>query len=415
MAHRNVLLITAGLPALVTETIWALAHPSLSGARRRFEVGEVLVCTTSSARGSMEAVLCDRGGPLDALCKEIGIPPLAHSKRIAIEGLVDASGPLTREQAIEFGDGITQHVLRYTLDPDVVLHLSNCGGLNPMRPLAQTAMNLFGRLGDEISYTNVSREFERCADFFWPSAHYPPACRDPKTGESLAAGEVVLANGQRRRASEARIELVSYPFVRQRTRVSPALSNRQKVYSAWLRENELLQDIDQPTLVLDLARRTARFGDLDPLVFKDTRAFALYWVLAVWARLRLKGPREGRLRPTALELGKAAGEQATFGWKTTPRDLYGFVYQAATRDMIDGPARQELAAALRDPRQAAELQPPKKMADIRSRLEDEIEGWIITPELAVRLGVSPESKAKSIGIDLRPEQIELVPPIHEVA
>lgn len=421
MPH-DVLIITAGLnAAVVTETIWALAHPDRSGAAGRFVPTEVIVCTTEGGKKELERSL---PVPIDELCKELGIVPLARERRVRIEALVDARTTMTGEQAARFGDAMIRIVQKHTATDATRVHVSTTGGLNPMRQLAQTALSLLGRMGDELSYTVVSRDYENHPDFYWPSDHYPPA-RD-----GLKAGELLLRDSRVVRARDADIQLVGVPYLRQRARLPRELLKRAgSVHAGLVAEANALAEIDSCRLTLDVRDRTVRFAEMEPLEL-DAELFALYWVMAAWAKMRHAGagdptarrPTGGRgwLLRRALQEPEDQALRRKHGWPVSPLELHSYIWSGAKAyEHGDMPPWEELAT-LGKIAKRTELNSSgdrrsrghaKSREPTRRKLFQALQAWAMTPELAARLGAPHDftRETLAIGISLNPDQIHLLP------
>jgi len=213
--HETILLAVLGQsPAVLTETLWALAAENPPTLPDR-----IIVLTTAIGR----RILLDRlfasaaGAPTlwshfrSTLLHQAG----PHPGRLRFGTTSDDIRVLTRfdpdtGQTIELDDIRTvqenEAVADFLLDqirglvenPDLRLILSLAGGRKTMGVLLYAAMSLLGRATDRITHVLVDEPYESLRDF-----HYPA---QPQQRLRTTDGREVLA-------SEARITLADLPFV----------------------------------------------------------------------------------------------------------------------------------------------------------------------------------------------------------
>jgi CRISPR-associated protein (TIGR02584 family) len=228
-----VLLAVTGMsPAVLTETVWALAHETPPIIPDR-----VFVLTTISGRQAIERELLlpvpDREGwtrwqvlredilsRLDPACSPaaddrlILEPPrviTAPNPRTGqSDWLEDLRTPAQNEAAANF---ILEEVRRIVENRDTRLIASLAGGRKTMGALLYAALTLLGRETDRLTHVLVNDPFEDARlrpRFYFPSgkpiAHHLPA------GDGAESREFS--------SDEARIELADVPFVRLRNRFS---------------------------------------------------------------------------------------------------------------------------------------------------------------------------------------------------
>ncbi|TAJ42772.1 MAG: TIGR02584 family CRISPR-associated protein [Reyranella sp.] len=381
---RNVLIVTAGLaPAVVTETVWALLQPR---EQPRFVPDEIVICTTARAAPLFKRELCREHGRLDELCKDLGVPPLSAICRV--EPLPGADDIRSAEDATLFADAMTRLVRDYTSEPSTRIHMSIAGGRKTMSFHAGVAMCMFGRIGDEISHVLVRpAELEQCDGFFWPTS-YPSKATHRHT-KAVYSG----------RYPDAQVDLNMMPYIRTRSHTPASLlTSGASSYSDYVAELNALAE--GGVLRLDLEQRTITYAGLKPLHL-NAQHFALYWVMAVWAKKQVAGASAGDqvgVDHHGWLIKKALDDPETYRkrykWPINPRELYNEIYLGAT-------------GADSDNRKV-------DFAQARTRLIDELQNWVTTPELADRLGAPQDRflRTRSMGLKVTPDQIVLVPEIY---
>ncbi len=165
---RRVLIVTGGMsPAIVTETVWALAR-----RKPPFWPDRMFVVVTAGALERCRSSLLGSKGKLALLSREIGQPSLAGRTEIIGTDCVDIR---SEADSITFGNAVCEVVQCETRDEEAVVHLSLAGGRKTMSFHGGAAMTLFGRPQDELSHVLVhppSLE-QKDADFWWPGHNKP--------------------------------------------------------------------------------------------------------------------------------------------------------------------------------------------------------------------------------------------------
>ncbi len=209
-----VLLAVTGLsPAILTETVWALARenpPCLPG--------RVIVLTTQVGARCMEAALFsplpEFGGATawEALRKSLGAGPgqlIAEPPRVIAQPdpvsgrtlpLDDIQSHADNETAATF---ILETVRGLVENPDHRLIASIAGGRKTMGALLHAALTLIGRENDRITHVLVPPPYDSLPGFLFPD----------QPGGALAARD-----GSLHAPAEARITLADVPFVPLRNR-----------------------------------------------------------------------------------------------------------------------------------------------------------------------------------------------------
>ena len=237
---KNVMLSVLGLsPQVLTEAVYAL----FSQGRH---VDEIHVVTTRTGRDGVHAGLLASGqGEFYKFLDEYGI--VRDSVRFPPENI----HVLRDENGYELEDIITPEdnellvkkcmelAWKLTSRPDQSVFFMIAGGRKTMSASLALAAQFYGRPCDRIYHVLVSPEFENCRDFYFP----PRKSRLVRTVD--AKGKTLY-----RDTRDARIWLVSMPFVSVRERLSDSDLNSpadpEKLLMSLIRDNP-------PRLMVDLA------------------------------------------------------------------------------------------------------------------------------------------------------------------
>lgn len=221
-APRTTLLAITGMsPAVLTETVWALARPA-KGAEAIIP-DEVVALTTAAGARCIDEQL---GQPMDAhagrsvwqgLREEILGRAANDDPRLGLGlTIIDRSDPKTgrrrplddiRSQAdnLAAADFILNQVKSHVTSDDTRLIASLAGGRKTMSALLHAAVTHLGRPQDRIVHILVSEPFDNprlSPRFFYP-------------GQPDASLEL---DGKRHEASSARLDLADVPFAPMRER-----------------------------------------------------------------------------------------------------------------------------------------------------------------------------------------------------
>jgi CRISPR-associated protein (TIGR02584 family) len=219
-----VLLAVTGMsPAILTETIWALANE-----QPPIIPDKIRVITTGTGKACIERELFtpspDYGGasPWDALRAlvlqgkqesdhrlfrdEIRTIMKPDAKSGTYKPLDDIRSAQDNEAAADF---LLDEVRRITENPDTTLIASMAGGRKTLGALLYACVSLIGRTQDRLTHVLVTEPFdnpELSPRFYFPKQpHTAHQIRDPKTDKV-----------RKFKSTEARVELVDVPFVRLR-------------------------------------------------------------------------------------------------------------------------------------------------------------------------------------------------------
>lgn len=225
---ETVLLAVSGMsPAVITETVWALAHEAPPVI-----VDRVIVVTTLPGKAAIERELFDPaeqfGGRCvwDALRDSLEREGVRLGKRLRFGAtgddirimtapigagarsaeLSDLRNPSENAAAADF---ILEQVRSITENPDTVLVASIAGGRKTMGALLYASLSLLGRTKDRLTHVLVAEPFERPA--LTPRFYFP---RRPSVEHRLRDHSGAV--GSKHSSSDARPELADVPFVRLR-------------------------------------------------------------------------------------------------------------------------------------------------------------------------------------------------------
>lgn len=215
---KTTLIAVSGMsPAILTETVWALAHET-----PLVVPDEVVVITTSRGVCDIEELLLTPldvwGGETVWSCLRRDIFALAKlpqkSARLQLATRVielpdaatgvkrKASDLRSREDNDSAADFIVQVLAPYADAEDNRVIASIAGGRKTMGALLYAAMSLLGKEGDRVTHVLVSEPFENCRSFFYPGQPVQALEARPY-GQSPTSIQ----------AADAAIELADIPFV----------------------------------------------------------------------------------------------------------------------------------------------------------------------------------------------------------
>ena len=211
---KIVLVIGMGTsPAVMTETVWALAHQS-----EPVVPDEVVVITTKSGKDALRTAIMSGASSVwnrlkTALAKEkIAIDGKLVFGDTSIRVIPDADGNeasdlRTGADNLRAADFMLGELRKYTADSATTILCSIAGGRKTMSALLFSCMSLLGREDDKVYHVLIPPEYE-CGmnpPFFFPEKAVKH--------ELLSRGQ---PNGKRVSSSKIGIELFEVPFVRMR-------------------------------------------------------------------------------------------------------------------------------------------------------------------------------------------------------
>lgn len=210
MSADNRTILIAGMgtsPAVLTETVWALAHHE-----KPVVPDEIVVFITKNGKTLLKKELFDNGvwtDMLKCLAREgIDIDGKLIFGETSIRSIPDARGNeiddlRTGDDNLRAADFMLGELRKYTEDNGTELHVSIAGGRKTMSALLLSCMTLLGREDDKVYHVLLPQEFEGGTT---PVFYYPKRgmrFKSRVTGKSYSGGKV-------------KCELFEVPFVRMR-------------------------------------------------------------------------------------------------------------------------------------------------------------------------------------------------------
>lgn len=221
--NREIVLVavTGMSPAVLTETVWALAHPEDSDAKEPIIPHRVVVLTTAIGRREISDALFTpnpRFGnktvweTLREQLEKEGLP-VKDRLRFGTTGddirvftksesntnrsieLDDIRTPEDNEAAADF---ILDHLRAFVEDPDKIVIGSLAGGRKTMSALIYACFSLIGRDSDRLTHVLVNEPFDQLREFFFPAQ---------------PGGVLTHRDGGKFDPADARIQLADIPFV----------------------------------------------------------------------------------------------------------------------------------------------------------------------------------------------------------
>ena len=291
---RTILLVTVGTsPAVITETVWALAHPSKKGVERVVP-DEIVVLTTIRGKKVIQSQLfgVDRVWErLVATLKKEGLPVAGRLS------FGEASIRILDHDKV-FLEDFLDEVTRFTETAGTRLLASIAGGRKTMGALLLSCMCLRGREQDRVLHILVNEPYESRLDppFFFPEAKKNHAFIDPSTGQKILL-----------RSRDAHLDLVDLPFVKMRGWYQDKFKELPPRYSDLVRAAQSSgpsATIQKPMLRFDFAHGALSIGDV-PLRLSATEFAALSLDL-------LRAP--GSLLAALPAAHVAARKDRQYGW-----------------------------------------------------------------------------------------------------
>ena len=278
-AYRNsdevVLVSLCGMsPAVITETVWALAHekPPILPTR-------VVVITTGQGRESLRREILASGVWRD-LRKHLGAKPNqllfgdsgdsvrllpSQDKESELEDILSA------DDSAAVGNFILETLRQFTENADTRVIFSIAGGRKTMSALGALAMTLLGREQDRLCHVLVNPPFDSPA--LQPRFHYP------------MRGQVHCLDQQRHPSRSAVITLHYIPFPRAR---DIFLREYDRLPGSFMDTVEMANRAlavaqELPTVLLDPARCQCEVAG-EAVVFSPPE-FLLFWRLCLGVKL----------------------------------------------------------------------------------------------------------------------------------
>lgn len=209
-AERIVLVVGMGTtPAVLTETVWALAHQEHSVIP-----DEIVVLCAASARDILiRTLLSDRPNVWDDVVGSLAAEGYGVEGRLvfgktSVMVIPDGNGDelwdlRSGEDNLRAADFMLRVIRQYTESPDTVVLASIAGGRKTMSALLFSCMSLLGREQDRVYHVLPPEGLEGGTE---------PPLFFPKKGTTYRS----LRTGRKIRGERIRSELFEVPFVRMR-------------------------------------------------------------------------------------------------------------------------------------------------------------------------------------------------------
>jgi CRISPR-associated protein (TIGR02584 family) len=253
--------VTGLSPAIVTETVWALAQekPRILPQRVIFittGIGAVKIREQlhtplpafdgQTAWQALRTALKAKDHEL--IAEEPRLISRANKKTGTLDTLADIQTPEENDIAASF---ILEEVRRVTMNPDTPLIASIAGGRKTMGALLHAAVTLLGRETDRLTHVLVSPPYETMPGFFFPDQP-GPALKDREGKEHAPA--------------QARVQLADVPFVPLRNRFDD-LREIPGSFSGMVRKwsKTLKADAARPVLIEISYRKKTLWVDDQPV------------------------------------------------------------------------------------------------------------------------------------------------------
>lgn len=207
--HKRIILVSVmGIsPAVLTNTVWGLAHQKPS-----IVPDEIVVFITKRGKEILPQKLFDEG-IWNAMRSNLKREKIEVEGKLifgatSIRAIPDAEGNeiedlRTGEDNLRAADFMLAQLRQYTEDSGVELHVSIAGGRKTMSALLFSCMTLLGRENDKVYHVLLPSEFEGGTE---------PAFYFPKKGEKYKS----RLTGKSYPGAKVQSELFEVPFVRMR-------------------------------------------------------------------------------------------------------------------------------------------------------------------------------------------------------
>lgn len=394
---KNVVVTVLGLsPAVVTETLWALAHRTRNGKPDPFHADEIHILTTARGMAMIEQRLAGDHGAVARFAADYGLkPPVLHP--VAVR---DDQGTLlpdirTGADSVRLADTAVDLVAALTDDDHVRVHASMAGGRKTMSFFMGYVLSLFGRERDELSHVLLLDDrFERCPDFYYPT----PAPRTLSYVDRATNRTVTLD------AAGARLDLCPIPFVRLGDYL-PARDRERLRHGSFADVVALIEELlAPPTLTFNDRTREVQAGRRRFQL--PHREYAMYRLLAEVAKDEEAGAGRDGIGPDHRGWLAAAGFSA-MGDSAVNRFLAIYDRVCGIESQVNAKFRTALAKS----EQVGPETVINTFSQIRSKLDKALEEALPEPALRRRFAVTREkAKPSRFGLTLAPEQIRFLEP-----
>lgn len=272
--YETILLAGIGMsPAILTETVWSLAHQ-----KGPILPDKIVVVTTAPGRKAMEESLFDNSewNNMVAELNRKGIRTEGmlkfgeaqdHIRLLpAASGVNNIEDITTPEESVASADFIMQTLREFTENPETRVIASIAGGRKTMSALMMSCMSLLGREQDRVCHVLVNAPYDRPdmdPPFYFPQKGVKHKCSG-KTYNSL----------------NAQLQLIDIPFVRMRGWYEQKYRDIPASYSTLVRRFSGItpRPINYPNVTVDM--RNGEFKMDEKTVPLSPLEFALVATLA---------------------------------------------------------------------------------------------------------------------------------------
>ena len=237
---RKVLIVTMGSsPAVLTETVWALAH-----LKKQIVPDEIVVLSARNSVDKMKRDLLEGSNSvwirlLSALRKDkICTDGKLVFGPMSIHVIPDASKNemwdlRSAEDNLLAADFMMQEIRKYSESPDVEIIASIAGGRKTMSALLLSCMSLLGRDEDKVVHVLLPEELEGGSE---PPFYFP----------QKGVVHVSRRTGKKYKGDKLRSELFEVPFVRMRGWYQEKFKTNPPTYLSLVRK---IQQVSPPAAV----------------------------------------------------------------------------------------------------------------------------------------------------------------------
>lgn len=161
--------VTGMSPAILTETIWALAQE-----KPRCLPAKVVVFGTTRSRDQIRTALLESGvweelrRALKAGPDELVFGDTGEHIRVFTRRGKELDDLTSEEDNTAAADFILENLRQFTENPEIRIQASIAGGRKTMGALLYAAMTLLGRETDRVTHVLASAELEKRRDFYFP-------------------------------------------------------------------------------------------------------------------------------------------------------------------------------------------------------------------------------------------------------
>lgn len=282
--NKRILLSVTGMsPAVVTETLYALA------TEKGFIPTEIQVITTEQGKNKLlEALLGieggrkERKGALQEFIEDYGDKygfSSIYFDESCIHIITDERGQnlpdiRTPEENEHAANSIVQLVGNLCQDEEMKLHVSIAGGRKTMGFFMGYALSLYGREQDSLSHVLVDSQYESLASFYYPKPY--PHLINKNDGTQIDA-------------KDGKVMLAEIPWVRLGLGLPESLAEQKVSYSQSVKNAQKLLTtpkitfLSRPKTFSNLDAREILFGDDIKIRFAP-REYAYFVVLLIFKR-----------------------------------------------------------------------------------------------------------------------------------